>query len=123
MMKALLVRGMLAGIAAGLVAFAFAYVFAEPQIEYAIAFEDQMERGTHAEPLAAHNAHEEGSVSRNVQSTAGLLVALMMYGAAMGGLLAIVFALAYGRSVRCAHVLPRAFWRRRDLCRSLRFLF
>ena len=94
MMKLLLVRGMLAGAAAGLIAFVFAYVFGEPQIDYAIAFEEQAAQQAAA---AGSHAHEEELVSRAVQSTIGLLTALLVYGAGIGGLFAIVFALAYGR--------------------------
>src|SRR5687767_1679556 len=95
MMKALLMRGMLAGAIAGLAAFVFAYIFGEPQIEYAIAFEEQAAAAPGAGSGA--QAHEGGSVSRSVQATFGLLTALTVYGAGIGGLFAIAFALAYGR--------------------------
>jgi len=36
-------------------------------------------------------------VSRATQSTAGLLTAVAVYGAAMGGLFALAFAFLYGR--------------------------
>ena len=94
MMKSLLVRGMLAGAEAGVVAFVFAYVFGEPQIDYALAFEEQAAQQAAA---AGSQGHEEESVSRAVQSTIGLLTALLVYGAGIGGLFAIAFALAYGR--------------------------
>ena len=38
--RGLLIRGLLVGLAAGLLAFAFAKVFGEPQIDKAIAYED-----------------------------------------------------------------------------------
>jgi hypothetical protein len=38
----LLLRGMLVGAFAGLLAFGFARIFGEPQVDRAIAFEDQM---------------------------------------------------------------------------------
>src|SRR6516162_8457849 len=44
MVGTLLVRGMLVGIVAGLLAFGFAKIFGEPQIDRAIAFEEQMEK-------------------------------------------------------------------------------
>ena len=102
MIKALLVRGMLAGVVAGLLAFGFARVFGKPEIDYAIGKpEEQMARaaqaaqGQHA--AASAHEHEEELVSRTVQAGAGLLIALVVYGAGIGGLFAIVFAFAYGR--------------------------
>lgn len=93
MMKHMLWRGMLSGLLGALVAATFALVFAEPRIDAAIAFE------------AAHAAHampgmDEALVSRTVQKTAGLYTAMLMYGTALGGLFAIVFALLYGRIVQ-----------------------
>jgi hypothetical protein len=107
MVKSLLVRGMLAGVVAGLLAFGFAYIFGEPQIDYAIAFEEQMEQAVHAQAPAtgAAHEHEEEAVSRAVQSTIGLLTAVVVYGTGIGGLFAIVFAFAYGRIGRLG---PRA---------------
>ncbi len=107
MVKSLLVRGMLAGAVAGLLAFGFAYIFGEPQIDYAIAFEEQMAQAAHGQAHAAGavHAHEEETVSRTVQSTVGLLTAVVVYGAGIGGLFALVFAFAYGRVGRLG---PRA---------------
>ena len=86
-----LVRGMLVGILAGLFAFGFARVFAEPQIDKAIAFEEQMDKAKGEEP-------EPELVSRKVQSSFGLLTAVLVYGTAIGGLFALANAMAYGRS-------------------------
>ena len=100
MMRALLIRGMLAGAIAGFVAFGVAYLYGEPAIDYAIGFEEQIEAAAHVQAHAAGGVHEheeEETVSRGMQSTAGLLTALVVYGAGLGGLFAIVFALAYGR--------------------------
>src|SRR5689334_12043595 len=106
MIRALLIRGMLAGAVAGLLAFAFAHYWGEPEIEYAIGLEEQMAQAAHAQHHAAGTArehegaapeHEEELVSRSVQSTAGLLTAVVVYGAGIGGLFAIAFAFAYGR--------------------------
>jgi hypothetical protein len=88
--RALLVRGMLAGLAAGVLAFAFAYAFGEPQVQAAIDFEDHLARLAH-EPVAAQ------VVSRGTQRTIGLLSGLVAMGVALGGLFALVFAWAYGR--------------------------
>ncbi len=85
--RTLLVRGMLVGVVAGLVAIAFGSLFGEPQIDNAIAFE------------AAHAHGDDGAepVSRAVQSTVGLAVAVFVYGAAVGGIFGLAFAFVYGR--------------------------
>lgn len=104
MMVHLLVRGMLVGALAGLIVLVFALIFGEPQVDLAIAFEEQSaaaEHGHAAEPAAeavgAHSHDAEELVSRGVQSTVGLATAVIAYGAAIGGLFALVFAAAYGR--------------------------
>jgi hypothetical protein len=90
MVRDLLVRGMLVGILAGLLAFGFARVFGEPQVDRAIAFEAQMDK-------AKGDMPEPGLVSRPVQAGLGLFTGVVVYGAAMGGLFALVFAAVYGR--------------------------
>jgi predicted cobalt transporter CbtA len=93
----LLVRGMLVGLLAGFLAFGFASVFGEPQIDKAIAFEEQMSQmHAAAEPGATHE-HEEELVSRGVQSTVGLLTGLLVYSVSLGGIFALVFAYSLGR--------------------------
>ena len=90
MVRSLLIRGMLVGLAAGIVAFCVAKIFGEPFVDLAIAFEAKM--------YAAMNMPEEPElVSRGVQSTIGLFTGVLLYGAAFGGLFALVFAYAYGR--------------------------
>ncbi len=98
MVRALLIRGMLAGALAGLPAFGFAWVFGEPQVDLAIGFEQHM----HA---VAGEAPEPELVSRAVQSTAGLLTGILVYGCALGGIFSLVFAYLYGRVGRLS---PRA---------------
>jgi hypothetical protein len=90
MMRSLLLRGMLAGAVAGVLAFAFAKAFGEPQIDRAIGFED------HLAQIAGRSPEPE-VVGRGVQSTLGLLTAVLAYGIALGGLFALAFAYAYGR--------------------------
>ena len=90
MVGGLLLRGMLVGIVAALVAFGFAKIFSESQIDRAIAFEDQMDR-VKGEPS------QPEIFSREVQSGIGLLTGVVVYGAALGGLFALAFALAYQR--------------------------
>jgi hypothetical protein len=88
MTRTLLVRGLLVGLAAGIVAFILAHVFGEPSVAAAIAVEESGH---------AHDAGAVEIVSRGVQSTAGLLVALLGFGAAIGGLFGLAFAVAQGR--------------------------
>jgi predicted cobalt transporter CbtA len=96
---------MLAGLIAGVLAALFAYFVGEPSVSTAIGLE---EAGTAAhshshEPAAppgeATPAEEPEAelVSRDVQSTAGLLVGVGLYGVAIGGLFSLAFAFLYGR--------------------------
>jgi predicted cobalt transporter CbtA len=96
MTKDLLWRGMLAGVLAALLATLFARVYAEPLVDRAIAFEESHE---------AHDAHGMGHghdddapvVSRATQRGAGLATAVVLYGAAVGGVFSLIFAYCYGR--------------------------
>ncbi|WP_030912185.1 CbtA family protein [Streptosporangium amethystogenes] len=88
-MRALLLRGMLVGLVSAALALVFAWIFGEHQVSLAIAFE-----GHHAHETAAA---EPEMVSRVVQQTSGLAVAIGLFGVAVGGLFAVAFALAYGR--------------------------
>src|SRR3954447_1128180 len=85
--RGLLIRGMLAGLAAGVLMFVFAKVFGEPAVDRAIAFEE-----AHSPPSG-----EAPLVSRALQSTLGLLTGTVVYGVAMGGVFALVFAAVQGR--------------------------
>ena len=108
MVGRLLLRGMLAGVVAGLFAFGFARIFGEPPIEHAIAFEEHI---AHHHTEAHTDNHMEGEtdepelVSRTTQAGLGLFVAVIVYGAAIGGLYALVFAFVYGRF---GQLMPRA---------------
>jgi Probable cobalt transporter subunit (CbtA) len=90
MMRGLLVRGMIAGVLAGLAAAAFAFVFGEPALAGGIAHEH------HAAPAAGETPGVE-QVGRAIQSTLGLGVALVVYGAALGGIFALAYAFAQRR--------------------------
>ncbi|MEU2021787.1 CbtA family protein [Streptomyces sp. NPDC016469] len=98
--RALLVRGMLAGVAAGALALLVAYFLGESRVDAAIALEE-----------AAHSAHGhhhgagEELVGRGVQSTAGLATGVLVFGVAAGGIAALVFCYALGRVGRFG---PRA---------------
>lgn len=90
MVRALLVRGMLAGSIAGLLMFVLAQFIGEPAIERAIALEATADAG---------HAHAAGDalVGRGVQRTLGLATAVVLFGAAVGGLFGLAFAFAHGR--------------------------
>jgi phosphate/sulfate permease len=90
----LLVRGMLAGLAAGVLALVVAYFLGEPNVDKAIGFE------------AAHShEHEMETVSRSLQSTAGLATGVLIYGVSFGGIAALAYCFALGRVGRFG---PRA---------------
>ncbi|MQY03129.1 CbtA family protein [Actinomadura macrotermitis] len=95
-MRALLVRGMIAGLGAAAVALLVAWIYGEPQVGLAISFEEARSAAHHHGGGAPH-VHEPEVVSRTVQKTTGLITALAFYGVALGGLFAIAFAVAYGR--------------------------
>jgi len=104
MVGSLLLRGMLVGVLAGLLAFGFARIFGEPQVDRAIALEGTLghghDHGDHAqaaESSAGEAAEPEELVSRDTQAGLGLLTGAVVYGAAIGGLFALVFAFTYGR--------------------------
>jgi len=91
MVGALLIRGMLVGLLAGVLGFVFAHQLGEPSVDTAIAFESYVEYDVH------HEAPEVELVSRDLQSTAGLGTGTLIYGVALGGIFALVFAATYGR--------------------------
>src|SRR5262249_17966690 len=68
----------------------FAWLFGEPPLAQAIAFEGHMHQ-------FADQTSEPELVGRAVQSTIGLLTAVVVYGCTFGGLFALVFAYAQGR--------------------------
>ena len=84
MVGPLLLRGMLVGVFAGLRAFGFARIFGEPQVDRAIAFEEQMNQSKGEVP-------EPELVSRETQAGLGLFTGVIVYGAAVGGLFSLVF--------------------------------
>lgn len=90
MTRDLLVRGMLAGLLAAVLATIFARLTGEPQVDLAIGFEA-------ARDHAIGMAEDPELVSRAVQRGLGLFTAIALYGAAVGGIFALVFAAAYGR--------------------------
>jgi hypothetical protein len=101
-MRNLLIWGLIAGACAGLLATGAAELAGVPSIDNAISFEAR-------QAAAAGQAPEPALVSREVQSTIGLLTAAVVYGLALGGLFALAFGYVYGRVARTS---PRttALW-------------
>ncbi|WP_214110052.1 CbtA family protein [Acrocarpospora catenulata] len=88
MVRVLLVRGLLAGLLAGFAAGIFAFLVGEPYVDSAIALE---------EAVAGDGHHAEELVSRAGQQ-GGLFLATALYGLALGGLFALAYAFARGRT-------------------------
>jgi hypothetical protein len=88
MARTLLVRGMVTGVFAGLVALAFAAAFGEPQVAAAIRIEEARSAVGDAGPEP---------VSRGVQATIGLGIAVVVFGTAIGGVFGLAFGFVYGR--------------------------
>ena len=97
--RALLVRGLLAGLAAGLATFFIAYEVGEPHVEAAIALEEAPPAAhSHDDGAAEHShSHDEGGISRSTQRTWGLLTGSLAVGVALGGIVALVAAALVGR--------------------------
>jgi hypothetical protein len=91
MMRTLLVRGMLAGLAAGVLAFLWAHLVGEPPVRAAIAVEEA------AAATTAGAGDEAPIVSRSTQETWGLGLGVVLFSVAIGGFLSLVFAMVYGR--------------------------
>lgn len=105
MVQRLLLRGMLCGILAAVVAVLFARAFGEPSINLAIAYESAHEAHGAMEHMGDEMGGAPEIVSRATQAGLGLLTALAMYGAAIGGIFALVFSYALGRA---GQILPRS---------------
>lgn len=89
MVRTLLVRGLLVGVVAGGLVFVVATVLGEPALSAGIAFEEARATG--------EAGHEPEVVSRAMQSTVGLALGSMVYGATIGGVFAVAYAVAQGR--------------------------
>lgn len=102
MLRKLLICGLAAGACGGLLATGFVSLAGEPAMDRAVAYEHAHDRT--ARPAGVeHDA--PAPVSRALQKSAGLLTAALVYGLALGGIFALVFAVAYGRVARAG---PRA---------------
>jgi hypothetical protein len=108
MEKRLILRGLLAGAVGGLLAFVFARIFAEPQIQQAIDYESARDAAqTVLDKAAGLPVESEGMevFTRTVQANVGIGVALIFFGAAMGALFAVAYAICLGRTGR---IRPRS---------------
>ena len=88
--RTFLINGLIAGLLAGFATFLVAHTVGEPPVNAAIHIEESHEHGHH---------HEENGtvVSRENQSTWGLLTGTLAIGTALGGLVALAAAGAVGR--------------------------
>jgi len=103
MEKSIIWRGVLAGAVGGLLAFVFARIFAEPQIQRAVDYESGRDAAQQALDKASGAAAAAPGMevfSRAVQANVGIGVALIFFGASMGALFAVAYALYLGRSGR-----------------------
>ena len=96
MEQKLVLRGLLAGALAGLVTFLFARVFAEPVIQKAIDYENARDAAQDALNRTPPEQHSE-TFTRTVQANLGLGTGMILFGAAMGVLFAITYAVCLGR--------------------------
>jgi Probable cobalt transporter subunit (CbtA) len=108
MEKKLIVRGVFAGAVAGVLAFIFARIFAEPVIAQAINYESGRDAVIAAlDKAAGVPAPTPGPdiFSRTIQANVGIGVGMIAFGAAMGALFAVAYALCLGR---VGNVRPRS---------------
>ena len=96
MEKQIIGRGLLAGALAGVLAFIFARIFVEPVIDRAIGYEDGVGA---AHEAMEHGGHEHAAevFTRGVQANIGMGFGVLAFSVAMGALVAVVFAVVYGR--------------------------
>jgi hypothetical protein len=108
MERKFVLRGLAAGALAGLLSFVFARIFVEPVIARAINYESARDAAQATLDKAAGLPVAPAGTelfSRTVQEDIGIAVALVVFGAALGALLAVVFTLVQRGSG--AHLRPR----------------
>ncbi len=99
-MDRFILRGVLSGALGGLIAFVFARIFAESQIQAAIDYEEG--RGAAQATLdkaagIAAGGHEHEIFSRTIQANLGIGIGMILLGAALGAVFAVVYAVCLGR--------------------------
>ena len=100
MVGKLIFRGFIIGILAGLLAFGWAKMFGEAPVSAAINFESEQNELKAAAAVSAGTkpaADEPEIFTRSVQSGIGLLTGVVVIGAGLGCLFAVLFAFANGR--------------------------
>lgn len=108
MEKTFVLRGVVAGALAGLASFVFARIFAEPVIARSIDYESARgaAQGTLDRAAGMPIRPDGGELfSRTIQENIGLAAGLVVFGMALGALLAVVFTLVQRGSGR--HIRPR----------------
>src|SRR5215218_72878 len=104
MLRKLLICGLVAGVCGGLLATGLASLAGEPAVDAAIAYEEA------GEAARSHGVEVAPPVSRDMQKSAGLLTAALVYGLALGGIFALAFAFAYGRVSTRTGPRGTAYW-------------
>ena len=104
MLRTLLICGLIAGAVGGICAFGFGSIVGEPAIDESIAYEE-----ANAPPVPPGEEEEE-VVSRGSQKGFGLFTATVVFGLAIGGIFALVFAFVYGRIAPDAGPARTALW-------------
>jgi hypothetical protein len=122
MVGKLIFRGFIIGILAGLLAFGWAKMFGEAPVTAAVSFESEQNEAKEAAALAAGKkpvAEDPEIFSRSVQSGIGLLTGVVVVGAGLGCLFAVLFAFANGRMGRLGPIGAAGFPRAHvGLCRA-----
>ncbi|MGZ5369119.1 MAG: CbtA family protein [Aeromicrobium sp.] len=101
--RTFLINGLIAGFIAGLFAFGVAHQVGEPYVDQSIAVEEAGSAATkdhdHGEEAVAGHSHGDAGteVSRDNQSTFGLLTATLAIGTVLGGIAGLSSAFAVGR--------------------------
>jgi len=101
MERKLILRGVLVGALAGLLAFVFARVFAESLISRAVAYESGRDAAQVALDKAAGLPTAPNSpeiFSRGIQANIGIGTGMILFGAAMGTLVAVAYSICLGRT-------------------------
>lgn len=96
--RAFLINGLIAGFLAGIFAFGVAHQVGEPYVDQSIAVESAGSHHVGVESTTPADSHTaDAVVSREKQSTLGLLTATLAIGTALGGIAGLASAFAVGR--------------------------
>ena len=96
--RTFLINGLIAGFLAGIFAFGVAHQVGEPYVDQSIAVESAGSHHVGVESTTPADSHTaDAVVSREKQSTLGLLTATLAIGTALGGIAGLASAFAVGR--------------------------